>query len=137
MAAHGGGEVETFTTCGSIVTHTIPASGDYRIVAVGAKAIDYTKKGRNQKGGRGAEMQATFVLRQGDVLHLLVGATSKQGQLGTGGAGVRACHTCCPLRVRHTRARHPISTPCFLADGGSPHHATPMSPMRHLSVQRS
>ena len=101
MAAHGGGAVGTFATCGFIVTHTIPASGDYRIVAVGAKAIDYYG---SSKGGRGAEMQATFVLRQGDVLHLLVGATSKQGSFGTGGAGVRACHTCCPFPCgTHTR----------------------------------
>ena len=82
---------KSFSTCGSIVTHTIAASGEYRIVAVGAKAAD----GQDKKGGRGAEIAATFELQQGDVLEILVGATSTKDHYDTGGAGVRAAAGAC------------------------------------------
>lgn len=83
MAANASVPVE-FRTSGSIVTHVIDADGYYKLVAIGAKAADGAN---HRKGGRGAEIKATFRLKRGDELDILVGATSTRNVTDTGGAG--------------------------------------------------
>ena len=77
--------IDEFRPTGSIVTHTIPADGQYRFVAIGAKAAD----GRAKTGGRGARVEATFALARGDVLEILVGteSTRRSGKTDSGGGG--------------------------------------------------
>ena len=62
---------------------TIPISGYYRITAKGAKAAD----GLVYKGGKGAIMSASFSLKCGDVLIMLVGGMSSRHHYHSGGGG--------------------------------------------------
>eukprot|EP01092_Planopodium_desertum_P003714 TRINITY_DN1701_c0_g2_i3.p1 TRINITY_DN1701_c0_g2~~TRINITY_DN1701_c0_g2_i3.p1 ORF type:complete len:373 (+),score=85.50 TRINITY_DN1701_c0_g2_i3:77-1120(+) len=66
-----------------IHSYEIPANGYYRFIAAGAKALD----GTNKKGGRGAIISATFFLKRGDKLEILVGGMSKLRSSDTGGGG--------------------------------------------------
>lgn len=66
------------------MTHSILNTGDYHLVAVGARAAD----GRDKTGGRGARIEATFALAEGDTLEILVGAKSTIDEgIDTGGGG--------------------------------------------------
>ena len=69
----------------SIKRWSVPHTGDYRIVAVGARAAD----GRDRRGGRGARVEATFTLTMGDELHILCGGMSTKRDQGpdSGGGG--------------------------------------------------
>eukprot|EP00937_MAST-01D_sp_MAST-1D-sp2_P006357 g6357.t1 len=79
------GKQLVFTLENRMRTWTVPANGRYRIEAKGARAAD----GKKKKGGRGAVVRATFVLKAGDRLTILVGGASKlrPGASGTGGGG--------------------------------------------------
>ena len=66
-----------------IVTVQIPSTGNYRIIAKGAKAADSERF----KGGRGAIISATFLLHKGDLLEILCGGMSERQGCHSGGAG--------------------------------------------------
>ena len=69
---------------GEIIKIPLPSNGLYRIVAHGAKAADGEKK----KGGKGAIIEAQFVLQKNDFLEILVGGMSiKRGPCSGGGGG--------------------------------------------------
>lgn len=66
-----------------LVKIPLPCDGLYRIVAHGAKAADGEKK----KGGKGAIIEAQFLLNKGDHLEILVGGMSQKKGPSSGGAG--------------------------------------------------
>lgn len=69
---------------GKIVKVPLPYDGLYRITTSGAKAADGEKK----TGGRGAIIEASFVLAKNDVLEILVGGMStRKGPCSGGGGG--------------------------------------------------
>ena len=85
----------TFNTTGAIVDYTVPVTGQYTITAVGGKGGDSVSNPAGSaplgKGGLGAEAGGTFLLAQGEVLQILVGAAgtalSPLGTYGFGGGG--------------------------------------------------
>ena len=66
-----------------IVSIQIPSTAYYRITAKGAKAAD----GAHFKGGRGAIINATFLLQRDDILEILCGGMSERHNCHSGGAG--------------------------------------------------
>lgn len=78
-------DTEFFNTSNGIQLWTVPATGYYKISAMGAsggRTSSYT-------GGRGAKVHATVPLTEGDVLKILVGqgGTGKSDNCNTGGGG--------------------------------------------------
>ena len=69
---------------GEKVSICVPAAGEYRITAAGAKAAD----GNKFKGGRGAVISAVFGFKKYDCIEVAVGGMSQKGTEGhSGGAG--------------------------------------------------
>ena len=66
-----------------IVTIQIPSTGYFRIIAKGAKAAD----SEYFKGGRGAIISATFLLKKGDLLEIICGGMSESEGYHSGGGG--------------------------------------------------
>jgi len=79
-----------FTVTGGIQIWTIPASGNYRITAIGAGGAPGITGSNSAAAlaGSGATMQGTFALVMGDKLSIAVGQMGISGsQYGSGGGG--------------------------------------------------
>jgi len=76
----------TFTMSKSIERYEAPLSGKYRLTVAGADGTN-SKKHPKSKGGKGAEIQATFLLNKFDRLDLIVGENTSDG-FGGGGSFV-------------------------------------------------
>jgi hypothetical protein len=68
-------------------TWTVPASGTYRIEAVGAQGAAATQAGPGVRGGCGAEIAGDFALNAGDTLEMLVGQKGTAAASSGGGGG--------------------------------------------------
>jgi len=64
--------------------YEVPITGKFRFVVIGADGTN-NKKHQKYKGGRGAEIHATFLLNKGEKLDIIVGENSSADFLGTGG----------------------------------------------------
>jgi hypothetical protein len=76
----GAAPIFDFTYTGSLVTFTVPATGNYQILAFGAQ-------GGNSEpmGGLGAEIGGTFSLTADVILQIAVGGAGRSGFGGGGG----------------------------------------------------
>ena len=71
--------VSNFTVSAGIQLWVVPASGMYRITAIGAGGVS--------PGGKGASMRGEFLLTMGDTIKILVGQSGTSGYGGGGGGG--------------------------------------------------
>ena len=83
-----------FTYTGSIQTYNVPADGVYSFEVAGAAGSEGNKYGTSYTsvGGNGAKIVATFSLKKGDIIDLVIGgkgtcvqATANDGTAGGGG----------------------------------------------------
>lgn len=89
-------EKKEYQYTGSLQTFSVKKDGKYQIEAVGASGSGGNKYGQSltAEGGNGAKIVATFDLKQGDNIDIVVGqrgsctqATSADGTSGGGGGG--------------------------------------------------
>lgn len=89
----------TFNYTGDLQTFTAPADGKYQFELAGASGSGGNTYGTSYTGtgGKGAKIVATFTLKEGDVIDLVVGeqgtctqATARDGTAGGGGGGTFA-----------------------------------------------
>jgi hypothetical protein len=84
-----------FDSTGSLIDFTVPATGDYQILAFGAQGGSGTgglagggpPALHTGPGGRGAEIGGDFILNAGENLQIAVGGSGTSGQAGGGGGG--------------------------------------------------
>ena len=76
-ASPGSAAPVTFGYTGATVDYAVPADGQYRITATGARGGSVPDGGG--AGGLGAQVSATFALAQGEVLRILAGAAGADG----------------------------------------------------------
>jgi len=120
-----------FNVTNGIQFWTVPANGNYRLTAIGARGgTSFTGYGSGQ-AGFGARMVSTFALTQGTVLKILVGqqgingANNNCGQDGGGGGGTFvATSTNSPLLVAG-------------GGGGAGNHTRDTSGLRHAPNSQS
>jgi hypothetical protein len=76
-----------FTYTGSLVTFTVPATDQYRILAFGAQGGNgaIVGLGIGGTGGMGAEIDGDFNLTAGEILQIAVGGAGTAGSGGSGG----------------------------------------------------
>lgn len=72
-----------FSVTNGIQLWTVPASGNYRIVALGARG----GSGMGGVGGAGASMRGEFLLTEGEVIKILVGQSGVNWASAGGGGG--------------------------------------------------
>ncbi|NOK15974.1 endo-1,C4-beta-glucanase [Corallococcus carmarthensis] len=84
----GGVEYTGPTGPPSLQTWSVPATGTYKVTAVGASGASATQAQAQQiQGGCGAELSGTFDLQEGDTLQILVGQKGTAATYSGGGGG--------------------------------------------------
>ena len=91
LGSHYGGQNHDgqVTMASGIQQWTVPYTGDYRIVAVGAAGGYGTRSNSGQYRGRGARITGTFHLSKGETIKILVGQEGGINRVGpaSGGGG--------------------------------------------------
>src|ERR1700722_15662337 len=77
----------TFNYTDSIVQYTVPTTGLYDVVAVGASGAPSADSPPDGTGGLGAVVSGDVLLTAGEVLEIAVGGTATSGISGGGGGG--------------------------------------------------
>ncbi|WP_158620117.1 endo-1,C4-beta-glucanase [Corallococcus sicarius] len=84
----GGVEYQGPTGPPSLQTWSVPATGTYKLTAIGASGASATQAQAQQiQGGCGAELRGTFDLQEGDTLQVLVGQKGTAATYSGGGGG--------------------------------------------------
>jgi hypothetical protein len=86
-----------FTVTSGIQLWVVPSTGNYRILAKGAKGGD----GNAGVGGAGASMQGDFQLTKGDVIKILVGQSGVDWTSLSGGGGGGGGTLSPPIQTLH------------------------------------
>ena len=120
----------SFSYTGSLQTFTAPADGKYQFELAGASGSGGNTYGTSYTGtgGKGAKIVATFTLKEGDIVDLVVGgqgictqATAKDGTAGGGGGGTFAfkrISTITDSRYQFTKGSINYETLLAVAGGG-------------------
>ena len=119
-----------FDYTGSLQTFTAPANGVYKFELAGASGSGGNTYGSSYigTGGKGAKIVATFTLKEGDIVDLVVGgqgtctqATNRDGTAGGGGGGTFAfkrISTITDSRYQFTKGSINYETLLAVAGGG-------------------